>query len=122
MRGKYDVPIPSNRELFGPICKDKLAKEKDRPLLMVEEGIREGLIDFWRRNRMNYPRPLTADERRRKRLREEEEEQERRGTSRRLMIEKFNRDCSEFDPTRIFLKTLRKNGSKWRRQRKEELI
>jgi hypothetical protein len=28
LREKYDVPIPSDKEFFGQIAKDKLAKEK----------------------------------------------------------------------------------------------
>jgi hypothetical protein len=89
--------------LFGQIAKDKLAREKGCSQPSVGEGIREGLIEFWRRNRMNYPLPLSAGERRRKRLREEEEE-ERRGTCMSNMREKWRRDWSEFDPSRIFAK------------------
>jgi hypothetical protein len=51
---------------------------------------------------MNYPPPLSSGERR-KRLREEEEE-ERKGTCMRNMREKWRRDWSEFDPSRIFAK------------------
>jgi hypothetical protein len=72
LREKYDVPIPSDKELFGQIAKDKLAREKECSQTSVGEGIREGLIEFWRRNRLNYPPPLSAGERRRKRSREEE--------------------------------------------------
>jgi hypothetical protein len=28
LREKYDVPIPSDKELFGQIAKDKLAREE----------------------------------------------------------------------------------------------
>jgi hypothetical protein len=105
LREKYDVPIPLDKELFGQIAKDKLAREKGCSQTSVGEGIREGLIEFWRRNRMNYPSPRSADERRRKRLRKEEEgEEERRGTCMRNMREKWHRDWSEFDPSRIFTK------------------
>jgi hypothetical protein len=90
--------------LFGQIAKDKLAREKGYSQTSVGEGIREGLIEFWRRNRMNYPPLLSAIERRRKRLREEEEEKERRGTCMHNMREKWHRDWSEFDPSRIFAK------------------
>jgi hypothetical protein len=86
LREKYDVPIPSDKEFFGQIAKDKLSKEKGCSQTSVGEAIREGLIEFWRRNRMNYPTPLSASERRRKRLREEEEE-ERKGTCMRNMRE-----------------------------------
>jgi hypothetical protein len=48
LREKYDVPIPSDKELFGQIAKDKLAREKVCPQTSVGEGIREGLIEFWR--------------------------------------------------------------------------
>jgi hypothetical protein len=68
LREKYDVPIPSDKELFGQIAKVKLAREKGYSPTSVGEGIREGLIEFWGRNRMNYPPPLSASERR-KRLR-----------------------------------------------------
>jgi hypothetical protein len=104
LREKYDVPISFDKELFGQIAKDKLAREKGCSQTSVGEGIREGLIEFWRWNRMNYPPPLSADERRRKRLREEEEEEERRGTCMRNIREKWHRDWSEFDPSRIFAK------------------
>jgi hypothetical protein len=103
LREKYVVPIPSDKELFGQIAKDKLAREEGCSQTSVGEGIREGLIEFWRRNRMNYPPPLSASERR-KRLREEEEEKERRGTCMRNMREKWCRDWREFDPSRIFAK------------------
>jgi hypothetical protein len=56
-----------DKELFGQIAKDKLAREKGCSQTSVGEGIREGLIEFWRRNRMNYPSPRSVDERRRKR-------------------------------------------------------
>jgi hypothetical protein len=101
---KYDVLVPSDKELFGQIAKDKLAREKEFSQTSVGEGIREGLIEFWRRIRMNYPPPLSAGERRRKRMREEEEEKERRGTCMRNMREKWRRDWSEFDSSRIFAK------------------
>jgi hypothetical protein len=103
LREKYDVPIPSNKELFEQIAKDKLAREKGYSQTSDGEGIREGLIEFWRWNWMNYPPPLSASERRRKRLREEEEE-ERRGTCMLNMREKWRRDWSEFHPSRIFAK------------------
>ena len=53
---------------------------------------------------MNYPRPLNADERRRKRLREKEEKQEKIEIARQRQREKWCRDWSEFDPTRVFPK------------------
>jgi hypothetical protein len=104
LREKYDVPIPSDKDLFGQIAKDKLAREEGCSQTSVGESIREGLIEFWRRNMMNYPPPLSASGRRRKRLREEEAEKERRGTCMRDMREKWRRDWSEFDPSRIFAK------------------
>jgi hypothetical protein len=48
LREKYDVPIPSDKELFGQIAKDKLAREKGCPQQGVGESIREDLIEFWR--------------------------------------------------------------------------
>jgi hypothetical protein len=54
------------------LLRGKLAREKGCSQTRVGEGIREGLIEFWRRNSMNYSPPLSADERRRKRLRGEE--------------------------------------------------
>jgi hypothetical protein len=122
LREKYDVPIPSDKELFGPIAKDKHAREKGCSQTSVGEGIREILVEFWRRNRMNYPPPLSADERRRKRLREEEEEEERRGTCMRNMREKWCHDWSEFDPSRIFPKDFIGEWFQMAKEKKEGLV
>jgi hypothetical protein len=46
LREKYDVPIPSDKELFRQIAKGRLAREKGCSQTSVGEGIREGPLNF----------------------------------------------------------------------------
>jgi hypothetical protein len=46
LREKYDVPIPSNKELFRQIAKDKLAREKGCSQTSVGEGLERASLNF----------------------------------------------------------------------------